>query len=248
LVGEIIVMKLNEEQLKELYQQNAGRAAQNADCLQEDLLQRAAARELSDKERLRVVAHLRGCADCSRNYRIAHATKQWAAENSPLPAGDASEWQPVKDSAAQLWWRQLLQGLGGRTAGFAAVALLIIVGSFIAWRLTRFTGPTIPAERGSSTVKLTTVPPDKALLEEVPAQLSWLTVEAAESYQVSLYDFELTSIWESRETSATSLQLPDQVRAKLPRGQIIYWRVSFLVGIERRQSELFQFTLKAPAN
>jgi hypothetical protein len=241
-------MKLNEEQLKELYQQSAGRAAPNPDCLQEELLQRAAARELSDHERLRVVAHLRGCADCSRNYRIAHATRQWVAESSPLLEANPGKRQPIKDSAAQLWWRQLLQGLGGRRAGFAALALLIVVGSFIGWRMTRPGGVEIPAERGSSNVQLTTVPPDKALLEEVPAQLSWSKVEIAESYQMTLYDFELTPVWESPQTSATSVQLPDSVRAKLPRGQIIYWRVTFLAGIERRQSGLFQFTLKAPAN
>jgi hypothetical protein len=241
-------MKLNEEQLKELYQQSAGRSGRSADCLQEELLRRAAAREISDGERLRVVAHMRSCGDCARKYRIAHATREWAAEVAPLLENDQAAPAPGNPSPGRPWWQHLLQPFGGRAAGFAALALLAVIASFIAWRVIRPGAGAPPVERGSANIRLSIMPPDKALLEAAPAQLSWSKVEAVESYQVTLYDFELTPLWESLHGGATSVQLPEAVRAKLPLGQSVYWRVTLLTGIERRQSELFQFTLKAPAN
>lgn len=237
-------MKLNEEDLKKLYAERLVESVRTEECLSEDLLRRAAARQVSATERARVVVHLRTCAQCTRDYRIAHSTKQWAVQVSPLLESGASG----ADSATQSWWRSFLQPLGGRTTTFAVLALLVVVVSLIAWRTMRLTTVEISGERGSSNVKLTIAPFDKAALEEAPAQLSWSNVEAAESYQVTLYDFELTPIWESQQTNATSVQLPESVRAKLPQGQIIYWRVAFLTGIERRQSDLLQFTLNSRAN
>jgi hypothetical protein len=241
-------MKLNEEKLKELYAQRQVERGRPDECVSQELLRRAAARELTEVERARVVAHLRACSQCARDYRIAHSTRQWAAQVAPLLGNGARERETIADSASQAWWRQLLQPLGGRTAAFAGLALMVIAISFIAWRATRPIPVEAPGERGSSNVKLTITPADKASLEEAPAQLTWSKVESADSYQVTLYDFELTPVWESHQLSATSVQLPDSVRAQLPPGQIIYWRVSFLTGIERRQSNLFQFIVKGRPN
>jgi hypothetical protein len=86
-------------------------------------------------------------------------------------------------------------------------------------------------------------PPDQASLAEAPLQLSWTEVASAESYKVVVYDFELTPIWESPQVSATSIQIPDSIRASLKRGQRTYWRVIANSGAQRRQSDLFQFVI-----
>ena len=241
-------MKLNEEDLKKLYAQSRTESAQTENCLSEEILRRAAARELGERERTGVVAHLRTCTGCARHYRIAHSTRQWAAQVSPLLESGPGERERGAYSARRSWWRQLLQPLGGRAATYAVLALAIVIISFIAWRTIPPAMVDVPGERGSSNVRLTTAPPDKAALAVVPELLTWSSVESAESYQVTLYDFELTPIWESQQMSATSVQLSESVRAKLRNGQTIYWRITFTTGIERRQSDLFRFTLNTPAN
>jgi hypothetical protein len=85
-------------------------------------------------------------------------------------------------------------------------------------------------------------PPDRAQLSEAPRRLTWSEVKGAEGYEVALYDFELTLIWESPQVNDPSIQIPDSVRTGLLKGPI-YWRVIITSGVERRQSDLFQFLL-----
>ncbi len=65
-------MKPTESDLQQIYQQmTSRRATRSAECLDEETLARAVSADISEEERQRVVAHLRRCSDCAREYQAA---------------------------------------------------------------------------------------------------------------------------------------------------------------------------------
>lgn len=239
-------MKLTEEQIKELYRRRTARLVRGpAECLTEELLRCTAARELTQDERERVIHHLRSCSDCAREYRIAHSSKQWASQVAPA-FGQSAEtvkiqgWSPGPLAA---FWNRIMSAPTWRAGALAAVIVITVGASVIVWRATHPVGRPDSAERGGAGLAMKIDPPDRAVLNEVPGRLSWSDVKSAESYQVALYDFELTPVWESPQLKATSVQIPDSIRARFAKGRPVYWRVIISSGIERRQSDLFQFGL-----
>jgi hypothetical protein len=91
-------MRLNSEDLRELYQQETSRSARGSagGCLTEETLTRAAAGELSQSERERTADHVVICSDCAREYRAIRSLKPWVDEVSanagaqviPLPVSE----------------------------------------------------------------------------------------------------------------------------------------------------------------
>jgi hypothetical protein len=75
-------MKLNSEELRSLYQRETARSNRRSDCLTEEVLARAVARELDQPERERIADHLASCSDCAKEYRAAKSIKSWADENA----------------------------------------------------------------------------------------------------------------------------------------------------------------------
>ncbi|MCI0489044.1 MAG: hypothetical protein L0229_20825 [Blastocatellia bacterium] len=74
-------MKLTQEKLKELMQQQSARSTgRQAECLTEDQFARAVAGEMNREDRLRMANHLIVCADCTEEYRILRSLKSWAEE------------------------------------------------------------------------------------------------------------------------------------------------------------------------
>src|SRR5215831_13767250 len=72
-------MKLSQDELRDVIRSQTARSVTAPpECLSEEVLMRAAARELDAVEREQVASHLAGCADCVRNYRIAHSVKLWS--------------------------------------------------------------------------------------------------------------------------------------------------------------------------
>lgn len=239
-------MKLTEAELKELYRRRTARLVRGpAECLTEELLRRAAARVLTQDERERVIHHLRSCSDCAREYRIVHSSKEWAWQVAPA-FGQSAEtvksqgWSPGPLAA---FWNTIMSAPAWRSGALAAVVVIAVGASLIVWRATHPVGRPAPVERGRAGLAMKVDPPDRALLNEVPWRLSWSEVKSAESYQVALYDFELTTVWESPQLKATSVQIPDSIRARFANGRPVYWRVIISSGIELRQSDLFQFQL-----
>lgn len=85
-------MKLTEQELKNLWQQDATRnSAARANCLSDELLLRAGLNELTEVERQQIAAHVAECSACLDEYRIARATNDWAKS-----AAVADDWQPVR--------------------------------------------------------------------------------------------------------------------------------------------------------
>jgi anti-sigma factor RsiW len=98
-------MRLNSEELRELYQRETARSVRpsTSDCLTVDMLACAAAGELNQSERERIADHLANCSDCAKEYRAISSIKSWADEVSvkagappiALPASDIGQRRPI---------------------------------------------------------------------------------------------------------------------------------------------------------
>lgn len=240
-------MRFTKEQLEDFYRQETARSVRGkADCLPEELLLRAAASELTPEERHSVLGHLSTCSDCAREYRLARSSKQWASEVAPTLVGrsDAPYVSPAQVAHARplaAIWNKIMFVPTWRAAALAAMVVITAGVSLVVWRAMQPVGRPEPLERGSAGLVIKVDPPDRAQLSEAPRRLTWSEVQGAEGYEVALYDFELTLIWESPQVNDPSIQIPDSVRTVL-KGPI-YWRVIITSGVERRQSDLFQFLL-----
>jgi hypothetical protein len=117
--------------------------------------------------------------------------------------------------------------------------------SVILWPGLNRVGPANENIRGGGALMIEVDPPDRASLNEAPQRLSWSAVENAGSYQVTLYDFESTPIWQSAPVRDTVVVIPESIRQSLRRDQPIYWRIGVERGIERIQSGLFRFEIRA---
>jgi hypothetical protein len=245
-------MKLTDDKLKQLYQQQTARSAQRAECLTDETLLRAAAGELGQIERERMADHLMVCSDCAQEYRLAQSLKPWAervvaVSGSPAALAEIKKqhggWMP----SIHAFWDQLVYASKWRAAAVVAMLVVAVGASVIVWRAMQSDQGSIPSERGGGSMTMEVEPPNGVVLDEPPERLAWSAVENAESYQVVLYDLESTPIWESPSVVSPVVSLPQAVRERLPRGQPYYWRVVVTSGIERCQSQVFQFTLSTPA-
>jgi hypothetical protein len=92
-------VKLTENDLQQIYQQMTARPALSADCLDEEMLMRAASADISEDERTRIVAHVKRCSDCAREYRIVREMRAFEriAENE---LGSSRSWLRTAVAAA----------------------------------------------------------------------------------------------------------------------------------------------------
>jgi len=70
-------------------------------------------------------------------------------------------------------------------------------------------------------------------------------VAGAEGYEVALFDFESTPLWQSPRLAAPEVSLPESVRERLQSGGRFFWRVTTRKGIDRLLSGLHEFTVTA---
>jgi hypothetical protein len=103
------------------------------------------------------------------------------------------------------------------------------------------------SERGPRPAAIAVHPADGSVVEAAPRRLSWPPGERAEDYRVVLYDDASTPIWESGRSRSPAVELPEDVRARLPPGRVVYWRFVTHAGIEQSRSPLFRFTVRAGA-
>ncbi|RME48131.1 MAG: hypothetical protein D6791_04080 [Chloroflexi bacterium] len=241
-------MKLTSDELKELYQQRTTHSTRRpVECLTAETLRRAANRELSQPERERVADHLMVCADCAEEYRLIRSLRPWA-ERIAAASGDRAETEAKGRrwmASVSRWWKRVAQRPRWRAAAGIAVLVVAAGATLTLWRARQPGRALIPGQRGGGSVVMEVEPPNRAVLPEPPRQLTWSTVEGAERYQVVLYDVESTPIWESPWVASPSVTLPKTVGQKLQREQPYYWRITVMIGIERRQSQVFQFVVSA---
>src|SRR5689334_4486358 len=84
-------MRLNETELKEIYQRGTARSPSQADCLTADEIARISNGEIDEQERFRMANHLMLCSDCAEEYRLINPLKSIAALAAPERAAGQSQ-------------------------------------------------------------------------------------------------------------------------------------------------------------
>lgn len=177
-------------------------------CLPPDELLAALAGELAGERAERALAALAECPRCAAVAQIArdlqaHVTVDDAASSTVLGSGKAAAPRPVLRFVR---W---------------ATAAVIVLGVGTATLVLR-EPVTPPVVRGDAATALE--PRSGAQLPAAPPRLRWNAIGTAAAYRVELYDERAESLWRSERVTATSLELPADLRARLGRGTYL-WRV-----------------------
>jgi hypothetical protein len=225
-------MKLTEGELKAIYAEATGRA-DVAGCPDAGALAAASLGELAPAEREAVAGHLASCSACAEEFRLL-------AELRPVvDAATGAAASPDRAAGGSRWTRL---SLVWRAAAAVVLVAAVAAVALVAFQASR-SRTTPPIERGDKTSAVATVPANRAELDAPPAELSWTAVPGATAYRVTLYDFESTPIWQSPPLSEARAPVPAEVRARLPRGKPIFWRVAVTRGVDRQELGPFQFLL-----
>src|SRR5262249_19946349 len=125
---------------KQLLRSPAARpGARSQECFSEDLLLRAAAKQLDRPEREQVASHLAVCSDCVRDYRIAHSVRNWAEQAVITNGLQAPQTIPRQDrTGIRIFAQARARDWSGRAVyrrafPYAVAASLITVAVLGAW-------------------------------------------------------------------------------------------------------------------
>lgn len=203
-------MKLNDEELKSLWQQDTRQSTgSRQDCLSFELLVRAGEGNLRREERESAAKHLAACADCSDEYRVALAVNEWAAQPATqrsLPPGLVVHTPPPEN------WRRRLALLIKRRASFSPLALAITTALLLVtlglgvWLLTlRQQNQTLVARLNEQRDQFAESPPD-ASAEDQQRRQSEPTAQPAGQEDLKAENQKLKK--ELAELSQPQLNLP----------------------------------------
>lgn len=132
-------MKLTEEKLKELMQNQTARStSRQVECLTEDHFSRALTKEMGRDERLKMAEHLAVCADCAQEYRILRSLKPWSDEakkrlGASMAPQSKKEPPPIMLAQKQGAPSSLSRFISSPRTGLALAASLLIALTIGAW-------------------------------------------------------------------------------------------------------------------
>jgi hypothetical protein len=221
-------MKLNERELLAVFNDPEAQAGRSPEkCPEAETFRRIAQGEARRREREAVADHLLGCADCAKQYLALGELASWVEETtaSRLPSVE------TRPRRVAVW------------AAAAAAGLVLAGGLAIVVRSASRRPDALRQERGPVSPADAVAPPDGARLTAVPAELKWAPLAGAEAYEVTVYDFESTPLWQSPTLGQPRVSLPDSVRRRMSGGGVFYWRVSSRTGPEHLLSRLHHFTV-----
>ena len=221
-------MKLNERELLALFNDPEAQTGRSSEkCPESETFRKIAQGQAGRREREAVADHLLGCADCAKQYLTLGELASWVEETtaSRLPSVES------RRRRFPAW------------AAAAAAGLVLAGGLAIVVRTGSRRPPAVSQERGPRSSADAVAPPDRARLTEIPSELTWTPLTGAEAYEVTVYDFESTPLWQSPTLREPRVSLPDSVRRRMSGGGVFYWRVTSRMGPERLLSRLHQFTV-----
>lgn len=132
-------MRLNEEELKALYQEHTARSLAKSECLTADEIARAAAGEINPEERSKITNHMMACSTCAEEYRVLGPIKAWAASFSTEGAHAVA--QQSRSGGMRLgtvpeprvsWWQRVI-ALSSPVSIVAATCLIVLTLALLAW-------------------------------------------------------------------------------------------------------------------
>ena len=142
-------MKVTEEKLKELYQQQTARpASRRTECPTEEMLVGAFAGQLNQAEYQTVTKHLLRCSSCAQEYHLLYAlqplAKQLAASLHLSAIEEKGVAEPVGCLARiRTFWQQRVWTSQWRAVALVTIVVIAIGGSVALWQWTRMNnGPT----------------------------------------------------------------------------------------------------------
>ena len=181
-------------------------------CPDAEALAGLALGEGTPESRRAIADHVITCPRCAADYRLLREMHAEAAREQPAAVA-------AVPPARRGWW------LAAAAAALAAVALVPLLRQDAGDRVR---GTTVPVR-----------PPDGAVLEAPPPELSWPAEEGARAYRVRLFRGDATPLWDSGEVTGTAAALPAQVLEALRGAESAYWTVEALGPVRRRQSGPF---------
>jgi hypothetical protein len=192
-------------------------------CPSDERLASLALGELAGAAHIELTGHVVACRRCSRTMKDLLELHR-ESRRGLLPLGRRG-------------WH------GWRIAVAAAVVIFVVGLPFLLRRNDRLPRASPSFARGQAPEAAAIEPTDRATISAAPARLRWPKEAGADGYQVVLYDSESTPIWESPVVVEPELEVPDSARTTLRAGNDYYWRVTTVVGIDRRSSSLHRFHL-----
>jgi hypothetical protein len=204
------------------------RFARGVDCPDEDSLVGFVLGELQGAERERVANHLVECRACGRDWQLLRQVHAEARQEL---------------AQARPQWRAGL----AVAAGLAAIGL----GAFLILQ-PELNPPTLTPEtsevtRGTDESDLSTAvtPSDGQDLAVPPASLTWpASASGAGTFRVTVFNENLTPIWQSGPIQEARAAIPEEVRARMAPGQTFLWSVE-PQGSEKSMLGPFKFQILA---
>jgi len=228
-------MKVRNDQLQTLWRDaTEPRTAHVCDCLDDEVLERAARGTLKDTERSVVIDHLVGCSHCSQAVQARRELSSWAVDaQSILSKSQHSVLVPFSRRPV------------ARYLALAAV-LVLATGLGALWRSSA--RPTSVILRGKPQIGMAVTPADGSLLESAPERLSWTAESGEPLYTVAIFDQESTIVWRSTQITGADITLPPDIKDRLGRPGRYYWRVTGIRGVVENSGPLMTFDIvEAPS-
>jgi hypothetical protein len=187
-------------------------------CPDDERLAGLAIGELEGSARDELADHVVACRPCSGSYRDLAQLHEAASGTQ-------------KRVRSRAWWA---------VAAMTLVALTTLVSV-----RQLDTGPGSTEDfRGNTAIGAPIEPVDRAALTAPPAIVSWQLIADAESYQLLLFDREGGAIWQSEPGDSSSVMLPEAVREQITPPGPYLWRVRYVAGLERLETDLRRFTIE----
>jgi len=194
--------------------------------VQDGLIERYVARQLSDDEREALEAHFLTCDRCQLDIRLAVAIRDALAHSRPIKEGErgAPERPPLSVVAATPVSRRTLGRVAVAALAAAAVVVLVLA------RSSREPQPTQPRFREPSpspgaTIRIAS-PADREMLVSDSVRLVWHPIAADAYYSLTVTDEHGQVAW--RHTLRDTVAVPPE-DVQLAPGTLYYWFVDVLL-------------------
>lgn len=255
-------MKMRDQDLRDL----ASQEPPPAECPEPEVWVQLALGEITGKEREELLLHLEDCSDCSAEMRVALSLRRLtegaessqeasespdeASANAPASSGPYGAPEPLRPATPMLprgvraprsWWPQLAA---------AAVVLLMAVGGLQLWRVnTGVVEPGVDDAGPAGSERLreaggAVTPASGSVLESAPATFAWPSELGATAYRVTLFASDAEPLWVSEAVTASEVEVPAAVRARLQPGGAYFWTVEVEGSVRRGRLGPYELSLE----